>query len=173
MKAPMLSVIVPVAALALAASAFGAAHAAPQRFTISESDSSIAKNHPQPVAVHVRAVGPIAGKGTGVIRTIPAGGKVDHVVLRFPNGTVTLEATDTFAAVHPNYAACKAALVGRGTFSIMSGTGAFAGASGQGTYVRSGTLIGRRSSSGACLPRATPKASYVTLKLTGNASLGN
>jgi hypothetical protein len=169
-----LSVIVPAAAaLALAACALGAAHAAPQRFTISEADGSIAASHPQPVGVHVRAVGPIAGKGTGVIRTIPAGGKVDRVLLTLPNGTVSLKATDTFAAVHPNYAACRAALVGRGTFSIIAGTGAFAGATGKGTYVRSGTLIGRRSSSGACLPKATPKASYVTIQLTGTATLGS
>ena len=169
-----LSITVPVAAaLALTASALAAAHAAPQRFTISEADNSIAPNHAQPVSVHVRAVGPIAGEGSGVIRTIPAGGKVDRVVLTLPKGTVSLKATDTFAAVHPNYAACKAALVGRGTFSIISGTGAFAGATGNGTYVRSGTLLGRRSSTGTCLPKATPTASFVTIQLTGTSTLGS
>jgi hypothetical protein len=158
---------------AIAASA-GTAHtsAAAQRFTFSEADTSIGSGH-KPVVVRVTAVGPISGRGTGVIRTIPAGGRVDHVTLRLPRGSVYVVATDSFAAVHPDLRACKASLVGRGTFRIAGGSGAFHGATGKGTYRRRGTLVGARGADGACLgQKAKPKASYVTISMTGTAVAG-
>jgi hypothetical protein len=163
-----------LAVVSVAAGATGAATAssAAQRFTLSEASTSIGSGH-KPVVVHVVAAGPIAGRGSGVIRTIPAGGKVDHITLRLATGSVDLVATDRFAAVQPDLAACKAKLVGRGTFTITGGSGAFRGASGKGTYSRSGTLVGARSASGACLGHsAKPRASYVTLKMSGTAALG-
>jgi hypothetical protein len=158
------------------AGAFGVAIAtaspAAQRFTLSEADSSIGTGH-KPILLRVSASGPISGNGTGVLRTIPAGGNVDHVTVRLAKGSVYLVATDTRAVVHPDLRACKAKLVGRGTFTITGGTGAFRGASGKGTYNRTGTLIGARSASGACLGhKAMPKASYATVTMTGTATVG-
>ena len=154
------------------AAALASASPTAQRFTLREADSSIGAVH-KPIVVQVSASGPISGSGTGILRTIPAGGNVDHVTVRFAKGSVYLVATDTKAVVHPDLRACKAKLVGRGTFTITGGTGAFRGASGKGTYDRTGVLIGARSASGVCLgQKAKPKASYATVTMIGTASVG-
>jgi hypothetical protein len=172
MKAIAATVLALVAAVVVAVAATaGSSAPRPQTITLSESDSAITAATPPSVGVHVVAAGPISGAGSGQIRTIPKGGKTDHITLHLPKGTVSLVATDTFSAVHPNYAACKANLVGRGVFTISGGTGAFKGVTGKGTYGRKGVLVGARSAAGACLPKAKPKASYVTVTLKGSAAL--
>lgn len=160
-----------IAALALIVTATASASAAKtQTFTLTNVDPSVTDSTAS-VALHVHASGPISGTGSAQLRTIPKGGKTDHIAVRLAKGTVQLVATDTFAAVHPNYAKCRANLVGRGVFTIAGGTGAYKGASGKGTYSRSGVMVGARSAAGACLQNRAPRATYVTLKLTGTSSL--
>jgi hypothetical protein len=68
--------------------------------------------------------------------------------------------------------AFTARLVGAGTFTITGGSGAFAGVRGDGTCDRRGGMIGAHNANGTCLGRKTePKASHVTVVLTGKAAL--
>ena len=63
-------------------------------------------------------------------------------------------------------------MVGRGTFKITGGSGAFRGATGEGTFSRQSTLIGDRLPSGACPGKNTPpKAVYTTSTFIGKAAL--
>lgn len=161
-----------VAVAAIAATAAIAGAPATQHFILTNSER-VGSGAPSAVVFHVRAAGPIAGKGSGSLRTFPAGGRVDQLTLRFATGTVAIVATDTRSVVRPDMAACKARLSGAGTYRITGGTGSFRGASGTGTYDRTGVLIGARTAAGTCLGQsAKPRASYVTVTMTGTAALG-
>lgn len=174
--APAILAVVLSASALVVAGASGATRATPaaEHFTLTEADA-VKPTHTsnEPVSIHVVATGPISGRGNGTLQTIPAGGNVDHVTLRLAKGSVSLVATETFSAVRPDLRACVGKLTGRGRFRITSGTGAYAGAAGSGTYTRTGILVGRRDANGVCLGRkAPPKASTSTVKMSGTVTLG-
>lgn len=137
----------------------------PQHFVLS-GKTVHGKGYP----MHVTAAGPIAGSGLGVGVHLKNGS--DRTTLRLANGTVVISSHQTALSAKPNYRTCTAAILERGIFTIVSGTGSYAGVTGAGTYVRRSHLIGARSASGACLGRnAQPAAVYDHVTLTGTATL--
>lgn len=95
----------------------------------------------------VRASGAFAAKGT-----LPASGQSASVV-KFPRGTFVL--THPLAGLHVavrslNKRTCAAVLVQSGTFTLSSGTGAYAGITGYGTDQASITALLPRRPDGSC-----------------------
>jgi hypothetical protein len=169
---PRITRLVIVTSVVCAAAAATVAYAKPaastQRFTLTAKTM-----HGKDSPTRVTAAGPIHGVGTVQIKS-SKDTRIDHMTLQLASGTVSLVATEKSYEVHPNLRKCLATTVGHGIFTIDGGTKAFHGASGQGTYKRSGILIGARSASGTCLAKhAPPAASSVTVVMTGKAALGS
>ena len=121
---------------------------------------------------HVVAAGPIHGKGTIADTPIrqTKHGVVLKSVITMPNGTVTLKANEKYA-VSMNQRSCTAKNVGKGTWRIVSGTGAYGHAAGRGTFVRRTFIVGVFDRDGRCLGQsAVPAAETGTLVITGTAS---
>lgn len=119
--------------------------------------------------IRVVGTGPIRGRGVAVDAEAA---KVGHLTIRLAKGTVRITDRETGIAAHPDPQACKAALVAHGRYAIVGGTGAYAGATGVGTFVRHQQILGARSASGSCLGRnAPPAAVYSVVQMTGTASL--
>lgn len=120
----------------------------------------------------VKAAGPIAGIGTeSQNETNTKRGQVNYVTLRFAKGTLHLIAPERFGW-KPDLPSCTATANGNGTFAIKSGTGAYRGATGKGTFTARGVLIGARTTNGTCLgENAPPTVNYVTVTLTGTITL--
>jgi hypothetical protein len=122
--------------------------------------------------VHVVASGPISGVGT---LTQTDGENVHYVTLHFDQGSVSLEARATaegWKSVDPR--TCTARRVGRGTFTITGGTGAYEGATGEGTFTQGGIAIAQRTRSGKCLGEKTPPNDvvlYIKIKMVGEATV--
>ena len=157
-----------VCAAAAATVAYASPAASTQRFTLTAKTVD-GKDSP----TRVTAAGPIHGVGTVQIKS-SKDTRVDHMTLQLADGTVRLVAIETSYAVHPNLRKCLATTVGHGIFTIEGGTNAFRGASGHGTYERSGVLIGARSANGTCLARkAQPTSTSTTVVMTGKAALNS
>jgi hypothetical protein len=126
---------------------------------------------------HVVARGPINGIGTVAADRETGGGRVHEVTLRFDRGTVGLALRPTPEGEgwrRPNGRTCTAARFGRGTFTITRGTGAYEGASGEGSFKEGGIAIAQRTRSGKCLGERTPLANvvfYVKIRMTGEATV--
>jgi hypothetical protein len=125
--------------------------------------------------VHVVAKGPISGIGTETQTEKQVGKRqVNVATLHFDRGTVRFVAPERFDwKVDMKH--CMAHANGGGTFTITGGTGAYAGATGKGTFTSIGTAFAQRTPTGACLGSKTPPAQtvfYVKVTLTGTASLG-
>jgi len=143
------------------------AAAASQRFVMSYVTVN-GKDRPSRVV----AAGPIHGKGT--ITDTPIRQTKDRVVLKsvitLPSGTVTLKANEKYA-VSMNLRSCTATNIGKGTWKIVSGTGAYSHAAGSGTFVRRTFIVGRFDSEARCLGQsAVPAAETGTLVITGSTS---
>jgi hypothetical protein len=120
----------------------------------------------------VVAAGPIHGKATIVDTPIreTKDGVVLKSVITLPHGTVTLKADEKYA-VSMHLRSCTAKNVGKGTWKIVSGTGAYGHASGSGTFVRRTFIVGAFDAQGRCLGQsAVPAAETGTLVITGSAS---
>jgi hypothetical protein len=142
-----------------------AAAGQPQHITLS-GKTVHGKDYP----IHITATGPIAGTGLGVGVHLKNGS--DRTTLRLSKGTVVIASHQTAFSAKPNYHTCTAAILERGVFTIVGGTGTYASVVGAGTYVRRSHLVGARSASGACLGRkAQPAAVYDRVTLTGTASV--
>jgi hypothetical protein len=121
--------------------------------------------------VAARAKGLISGLGTAHIGS-SRNGRVDHVKLHLPRGTLLLTVRLKSFTFQFDPKACTATNNGRGAFTITGGTKAFHGARGHGTYRRHTAILGTRTASGTCLGQsAPPKAVSNNLKMTGTASL--
>lgn len=150
--------------VAAATSAHGATPLT-QRFTLSGVTV-----HGADRPVHIVATGPISGNGT--VSGAQRARRHDHLVLRLTRGTVTIDVNETSVAAHPNYHTCTAQMIGRGTFTITSGSGSFKGATGTGAFSRHSTMIGSRGANGACASKNTPpKAVYTTATFLGKAAV--
>jgi hypothetical protein len=151
----------------LAAVALGATGGKPgaQRFTLA---SRTIGGVDQPI--RVTAAGPISGAGT--VSAPKHASRHDHLTLHFSKGSLLLDVRETFFAVHPNFSACTAKAVGRGTFRITRGTGSFRGTTGAGTFNRITAMIGAHNPNGACAGKSTPpKAVYTTSAFVGTAKV--
>jgi hypothetical protein len=111
--------------------------------------------------------GPITGGGRD-----SAGGQKD--VLHLGSGSLTLEHPDkqsTFKITSLNRKTCFAAFTIKGKYTLIHGTGQYAGASGHGRYLVRGNDILRRTSSGTCSTKGQPQAEAFLIKASGPASL--
>jgi hypothetical protein len=168
MRATLL-VLTAVASLLCVATA-SAADPAPQEIdawflTVGRSDKP----------VHVVAKGPIHGIGFATQTEKQVGKKqVNYATLHFDRGTVRLVAPERFDW-KMNVQQCLAHASGGGTYTIVGGTGAYAGAMGKGTFTTVGTAFAQRSPTGACRGLKTPISQmifYVKLTLNGVAAVG-
>ena len=127
------TVAVAAVAVVWAGSATGATGS--QRFSISGSDNG----------GHVYASGPISGSG----RDIVMGANADKFV--FPAGSVVISHHAT--SQHDNFdpRSCTDRFTESGTYSLSSGTGAYAGVTGSGTYSAKGVARGTRTASGCSM----------------------
>lgn len=137
-----------------------------QRFVM-----SYATVHGTDSPTSVTAAGPIHGQGSIVdtpIRETPHG-VILRSVMTLPDGSVTLRADEEYS-VKMDERTCTATNIGRGTWRVVSGTGAYEHTTGKGTFVRSTFIVGAFGDDGACLGRsAMPTAETGTLVLTGSA----
>lgn len=119
----------------------------------------------------VIAVGPIQGRGTErFISEGPGpepGTVVTTVELVFPDGSVVLAVTLT-GEMRFNERACIAFNTARGTWVITGGTGAYMGASGQGTVEARNILSGRRTPEGC---PAQPDRLISNLRFVGTVTV--
>jgi hypothetical protein len=159
----MIAAAAPLAAILTAA--FLAASHQPQRFVLT-GKTVHGKGYP----MHITASGPITGTGLGVGAHLKNGS--DRTTLRLSKGTVVISSHQTALSAKPNYRTCTAAILEHGVFTIVAGTGSYAGVTGAGTYIRRSHLVGARSAAGACLGRnAQPVAVYDQVTLTGTANI--
>jgi hypothetical protein len=146
-------------------SAAGAA--AHQRFVLSYATIN-GKDRP----VRILAAGPIRGRGT--IVDTPVRETKDGVILRsvitLPDGKVVLRANEKYT-VAMNLRSCTAHNFATGTWKIVSGSGAYSDATGQGTFTRRTFIVGAFDKNGQCLGQsATPASETGNLVIDGSAS---
>jgi hypothetical protein len=124
--------------------------------------------------VHVVAKGPINGIGFATQTEKQVGKKqMNYAMLHFDRGTVRLVAPERFDW-KMDQKHCLGHANGGGTYTIVGGTGLYAGATGRGTFTTVGTAFAQRSPTGACRGLKTPISQmvfYVKLTLTGTAAL--
>lgn len=121
---------------------------------------------------HVTATGPISGSGYETQTEIETPtGEIVEFTLHFADGTVTAQSVEDYHFM-PNYRSCTAQATGTGTWNIVSGTGAFEGAQGGGTFSDSGHFVGNRDAHGVCDTEVEPALAVFLLQATGTVSLG-
>ncbi len=94
----------------------------------------------------VVAAGPIRGVGTVEFDET----NEDIVRFVFPDGSITLDAPTTEETEDFNERTCSGSFTFSGTFEISEGTGAYEGATGEGTFAGKGRFIGQRNPDGSC-----------------------
>lgn len=119
----------------------------------------------------VTAAGPIQGKGyQEFISEVPAPEPntfVGTAELVFPEGSVFVTLTST-GEFRFNEHACRGFNTGWGVWTITGGTGAYAGATGEGTYEGRNTLSAERTPDGC---PAEPDRLVSNLKLEGTSTV--
>ena len=106
------------ACAALAAAAAGSATTANEHITLSSTTIKGVNSAVRAVATgRIHATGSFTGSDT------QNSGR-DRITLRFRNGTITLNGNEQSTKMTPNLRSCTAKGVGRGTYTITSGTGA-------------------------------------------------
>jgi hypothetical protein len=157
-------------ALALAAVAAATAAAAPT----SNEHMTLSSTTIKGVDHGMRVVARGAIGATGTFAGVDGPNAADDLItFRFPKGTLTISGHEQSTKMTPNLRTCIATGVGRGTFTVTAGTGAYAGATGSGTYVRHTSIVGARGGDGACLGRsAPPKLIRYRADVVGDVELG-
>ena len=115
----------------------------------------------------VIASGVVSGVGTDL--TIaqdphPDGSETDTDRIALPGGTITILDTDPAGIFHFNPVTCVATLAGTGPYTIIGGTGAYAGASGQGTFTARGLVVFDRTAGGCS---EEPRSFFASVTLSG------
>lgn len=120
--------------------------------------------------------------GTGTTASVIASGVftapgVDHehqatntATFAFSNGTITLKHSSGTGTQHFDPKTCLLTISEHGTYKLLSGTGAYAGISGNGNYQLSILAIGA-SSGGKCVQNKPPVAFHQVINATGPVSL--
>jgi len=120
--------------------------------------------------------------GTGSTASVIASGvftapAVDHeheatntATFTFANGTITLKHSNGTGTQSFNPKTCLLTVNQHGTYKLQSGTGAYAGISGSGTYQLSILGIGA-SSGGKCVQNKPPVAFHQVINASGPVSL--
>jgi hypothetical protein len=141
--------------------------AARQRFVL-----SYATIHGKDRPVRILAAGPIQGRGTIVDSPIrqTKDGVILKSVITLADGKVVLRADEKYA-VAMNLRSCTAHNFATGTWTIVSGTGAYSDATGHGTFTRRTFIVGAFDRDGQCLGRsAVPASETGNLVIDGTAS---
>jgi hypothetical protein len=114
----------------------------------------------------VAGAGPIQGSGGSVVLTDDGQGNgIDKVT--FKKGTFFVDHQDTSTTRSFNEKTCIARFSGTGTYTLSGDTGAYAGATGSGTYSYRGTFFGTRTATG-CSDNGTV---ITVVKATGTTTL--
>jgi hypothetical protein len=113
----------------------------------------------------VVAAGPIRGVGIFEFSVSDE----DVVTFVFPDGSITLDAPETGGSEDFNERTCSGSFTFSGTFEIIDGTGAYEGATGEGTFAGKGRFIGQRSPDGSCSEE--DGFFFVVVKLKGTVDL--
>jgi hypothetical protein len=141
------------ALLAAPGAAWGAGSSGPQNFTlISQSENSQT----------VMASGVINAVGRDVV----VSDTVDRFV--FPDGALRIRHTPKHSTQRFDPQTCIGHFTETGTFTVVSGTGAYQGATGSGTYRVEGAFFGTRTSKGCSDRGATV---LVVIRATGHINL--
>jgi len=162
---PRLTVCAVLVAAVVAASA-AAASSSNEHFTLSDTTAAGVQARYQ-----LTAAGPIRGSGTATDDSPNGNSRVDHIPFHLATGNVDLVGTEKSFVVHKNAAKCSGTNTGQGIWTITGGTGSYRTARGTGTYRRYTTILGARSSSGACMLNAPPKSVHDQQTLTGTVAL--
>lgn len=115
----------------------------------------------------VVATGPIHGTGTCTITDVSNTVTLVHIVL--PGGTVDLRAKQFNGTDNFNQRACVDQFTFQERFTILGGTGAFAGATGSGTDTGSGVFTAPRTNKGCDQNQGS---GFAVVTATGHVSLG-
>lgn len=123
------------------------------------------------------AVGPVvtigAVNGVGTDRTVaitpnPDGTVTDTDVVTLAKGTLTIQDTDTAGSFTLDPVSCIGSVSGSGPYTIVGGTGAYAGATGAGRFEGRGVLFFTRTA-GGCSEQ--PRSPFFVVKASGTISL--
>jgi len=98
-------------------------------------------------------------------------GKGNTDTVTFPNGSFKLVHKITGGTQQFNPATCLLSITQKATYTVGSGTGAYAGISGSGKAVVNGLGIGGRNSKGKCSQSAPPVAFHLVINGSGPVSL--
>lgn len=99
----------------------------------------------------------------------PDGSETDTDVFTFPGGTITLVDTDPGDIFQFDPRSCTARIgTDAGTFTVIGGTGRYAGASGGGTFTARGLVIFDRTADGCS---EEPRSFFAIITGTGTVSL--
>ena len=109
------------------------------------------------------ASGPISGVG----RNIPTGEETETDI--FPNGSIDLRHPETGGSESFDPRTCLGTATFNGTYSIESGTGAYAGATGSGTYQGQAFFLAERTAEG-CSEEETA-FSFFFVRASGTTTL--
>ena len=132
-----------------------------QRFTVIISG----QGEGAPGISQVVASGPIRGVGTLEFSKSDE----DVVIFVFPDGSITLDAPTTEETEDFNERTCSGSFTFSGTFDIIEGTGAYEGATGEGTFAGKGRFIGQRNPDGSCSEE--DGFFFVVVKVKGTVSV--
>ena len=116
-------------------------------------------NNSSVIASGVFTAGGTGGTGSGPVGTFT-----------FPHGTVKIRHSPGHGSQRFNPKTCLLTVNARGTYKLLSGTGAYAGISGHGTYQLSILAVAKRMN-GKCSPRGVPVAYQQVIRASGPASL--
>ena len=122
----------------------------------------------QPAFSRVVASGVVNGVGTDVFRPSDEGDPSSYSTYVFRAGTLSITTTPTSFDVRPLGSSCVATFTATGTWEITGGTGAYQGATGQGTLTVRGTMASPRTPDGCS---ETDGTSHGVIRETGQISL--